>query len=215
MNLEFIISIGIMFSDLTSFSNTNTSQMRLQLPPAVSTTAIASYAIPELIHIALLSLIILPLSVGIYKCFLNFSSDKMHLSDVFYAFKNRNYLHIIGSMAWMGLFQFLWSLLLIIPGVVKALAYCMTPYILADNPKIGCRRALKLSIAMTKGQKGKIFVLYLSFIGWYLLGLIPCGIGVFFLMPYFTATFTELYIKLRQNAFANGLCTPEELYAEP
>jgi uncharacterized membrane protein len=88
----------------------------------------------------------------------------------------------------------------------------MTPFILADNPKIGYKRALKLSMAMTEGQKGAIFVLWLSFIGWFLLGIIVCcGIGDFFLIPYIISTFSELYVKLRANAINNGICTLEEL----
>lgn len=67
-------------------------------------------------------------------------------------------------MAWMYLFTALWSLLLIVPRIIKAISYIMMPFILADNPQIGYDRALKLSMAMTKGHKGAIFVLALSFI---------------------------------------------------
>jgi uncharacterized membrane protein len=66
-------------------------------------------------------------------------------------------------------------------------------------------------MAMTDGQKGAIFVLGLSFIGWALLGALCCLIGDFFLTPYIYSTFTELYIKLRSNALEKGLCTPSEL----
>ncbi|NLM83155.1 MAG: DUF975 family protein [Clostridiales bacterium] len=99
--------------------------------------------------------------------------------------------------------------------LVKVISYSMVPYILADNPRIGARRALRLSIAMTYGYKTKIFLLGLSFAGWILLGIITFGVGLLFLEPYMHATFAELYIVLRANALQNGLCTPEELGLPP
>ncbi len=94
---------------------------------------------------------------------------------------------------------------------IKTVAYSMTPWILADNPQIGYRRALRLSIDMTQGEKGKIFVLDLSFIGWALLAILTVGIGLLFLAPYISATYAELYAVLRRNAVDKGLCTMDEL----
>ncbi len=87
----------------------------------------------------------------------------------------------------------------------------MVPYILADNPKIGHKRAIALSNQMTMGEKWNIFVLDLSFIGWYILGALLMGIGVFFVQPYYDATSAELYLKLREKSLANGITTREEL----
>lgn len=95
--------------------------------------------------------------------------------------------------------------------IIKAISYSMTAFILTDNPHIGYNRALKLSIAMTYGHKWRIFVLGLSFIGWYILGCLAFIVGLIFLTPYIMATYTELYLKLRDEAIKNGLCTPEEL----
>jgi uncharacterized membrane protein len=94
---------------------------------------------------------------------------------------------------------------------IKRISYSMVPYILTDNPKIDYARALKLSIAMTYGYKWRIFVLYLSFLGWFLLGTLAFFVGNMFVMPYFYATDAELYIVLRDNALRNGLGTPYEL----
>jgi uncharacterized membrane protein len=102
-------------------------------------------------------------------------------------------------------------LLLIIPGIVKSYAYSMVPYILADNPNIGYSRAVELSNQMTEGHKFDIFVLELSFIGWYLLGMLLIFVGMLFVRPYEDATKAELYIVLRQNALDNGNCTADEL----
>jgi len=107
-----------------------------------------------------------------------------------------------------------WILLLIvlsIPALIKFYSYRMTPWILADNPQMGYQKALKLSMALTRGQKWPMFVLDLSFLGWWLLGILACGIGVMFVYPYYLATFAELYARLRLQGVNNGLCTMEEL----
>jgi uncharacterized membrane protein len=103
------------------------------------------------------------------------------------------------------------AILLFIPAFIKYFSYRMTPWILADNPAIGYQRALKLSIDLTRGQKWSMFVLELSFLGWWILGALACGVGVFFVMPYYQATQAELYATLRQNGVDNGLCSMEEL----
>jgi hypothetical protein len=98
---------------------------------------------------------------------------------------------------------------------IKRLSYSMTPYILTDNPNIGYDRALKLSMAMTGGQKWRMFVLYLSFIGWGLLALLTAGLGCLFLAPYVAATRAQLYVRLRDSAINGGLTTPEEMNVFP
>ena len=153
----------------------------------------------------------MPLAVGLRKYFIRASQYRVDLKHLFYSFDGDRYLPIVGTMFMQGLFIFLWTLLLIVPGIVKALSYSMVPFILTDNPHIGYDRALKLSRAMTQGEKGNIFVLGLSFLGWLLLAVIPWGLGIPFLLPYIDATFAELYAKLRINALNKGLCSYEEL----
>ena len=99
--------------------------------------------------------------------------------------------------------------------VSKGISYSLVPFILADNPHIGVRRALRLSIVMTHGYKTRIFLLVLSFIGWIILASIPYGLGLLFLEPYIQATLAELYVVLRANALHNGLCDPQELGLPP
>lgn len=151
------------------------------------------------------------LEIGGRKYFVQAQQDNVDMNYIGVAFNRANYWDIIKSMLWRAVFNFLWYLLLIIPGIVKAYAYSMVPYILADNPNIGYKRALKLSMDMTYGHKFSIFVLSLSFIGWILLGVLALFIGVLFVMPYINATFAELYLVLRQDALDRGLCTKEEL----
>lgn len=104
---------------------------------------------------------------------------------------------------------------LMTPAFMKGYAYRMTPWILSENPGIGYKRALKLSMAMTDGHKAGMFGLDLSFIGWSLAGLLACCVGLYFLQPYVVATWAELYGTLRAQALEKGLCTPEELAEAP
>ena len=97
----------------------------------------------------------------------------------------------------VGLYTFLWSLLFIIPGIVKTYAYSMSMYILAENKGKGARECIKESMEMTYGHKMELFVLSLSFIGWSLLGVLTLGIGYIWIIPYMQATFTNAYKSLK------------------
>ena len=126
----------------------------------------------------------------------------------------------LGGMCWHTLWIFLWTLVgmfsFYIPTIMKAFAYSMTPYILANNPKISATNALKLSMRMTKGHKGKLFVLGLSFIGWSMLDLLTLGIlGIVFVGPYMHTTYAGFFIELRNLAVANGAIHPSELEGAP
>jgi|GEM_PF-55668 uncharacterized membrane protein len=108
-----------------------------------------------------------------------------------------------------GLFIFLWALLLIIPGIIAAYSYAMTPYILLENPEMPVLDAISRSKVMMRGNKGRLFCLEISFIGWALLCLITCGIGVLWLYPYMSAAraafFNEVSGKNRRRyEYYNG-----------
>lgn len=151
------------------------------------------------------------LEIGGRRYFIQAAQNDINMDYLGYAFKKDRYLNIIKAMLWKALFTVLWSLLFLIPGIVKSYAYRMVPYILADNPNIGYDRALKLSMQMTEGQKMDIWVLDLSFILWWLAGFAACCIGLIFVTPYIHSTNAELYLVLRQNALNNGMCSYEEL----
>lgn len=140
---------------------------------------------------------------------------RVDIGDLFSAFKKGNYMSIVKTMFMKDLYVFLWSLLFIIPGIIKTYEYKMVPYILAENPGISRERAFEISKNTTYGEKWEMFVLDLSFIGWILLGMVACcGIGVFFLSPYIEATQAELYGALRNKAVVNGFCSPDEIGSE-
>ena len=151
------------------------------------------------------------LEVGGRRFFVKSAQYKDNKKCFSFGFDGQNYMKIVETMLLRSVFTFLWTLLLIIPGIIKSYAYRMVPYILADNPNIGAMEAITLSNEMTMGHKFDMFVLDLSFIGWYFLGSLALGIGVFFVMPYENATNAELYLVLRKNALKNNLCTYEDL----
>lgn len=144
---------------------------------------------------------------GKNKYFLETRKGNSEIKNLFYTFHSKRYLNIIKAMAWRELFIFLWSLLFVIPGIVKAYSYRLVPYLMSENPMLKYDEALKLSMKITDGEKGEMFVLDLSFIGWYLLGLLACCIGVLFVVPYYEATMAELYITLRDKAIETGKIT--------
>jgi len=103
-------------------------------------------------------------------------------------------------------------LLACVPIVIKTLSYSMTQYILASNPNVPATNAIKLSMRMTKGHKGKIFVMWMSFIGWQLLNALTMGIlGIFYVNPYMYASLAGLFVELRSLAVASGVIHPSEL----
>ncbi len=95
------------------------------------------------------------------------------------------------------LYTFLWSLLFIIPGIVKSYSYAMTSYILLDRPELSATDAIKESEKMMNGHKMDLFILDLSFIGWILLSCLTCGILVLYVEPYMMATRSAFYLELK------------------
>ena len=126
-----------------------------------------------------------------------------------------NPLRKIGGILWMALWIFLWYwpsiFTLGILMIVKALSYSMTPYILAECPDVTAKEALKLSIRMTNGHKGKLFVAQLSFIGWILLSMLTLFILMLFHVgPYMSTTMAGYYVELKKEALDKGVIRPEE-----
>lgn len=152
-----------------------------------------------------------PLIVGERRYFIESTQYEFNLNHLGYAFGKGRYLGIVKTMFWRAFLNFWWFLLLIIPGIIKSYSYSMVPYLVAENPNIGASRAVQLSRQMTRGQKFRMFVLDLSFIGWYLLGFIALFVGVLFVTPYVKATKAELYMVLRHKALDEGLTSHEEL----
>lgn len=138
-----------------------------------------------------------PLQVGCNKYFLDASEGNANLGNMGYFFKN-GYMNVVGVQFLTTLFIFLWSLLFIIPGIVKAYSYRMIPYILSEDPYMSFSEAKRLSQQMMDGEKWDAFVLDLSFILWILLSALTLNlVGIFWVEPYVQFTNAELYKTLR------------------
>lgn len=108
------------------------------------------------------------------------------------------------------IWTFLWSLLFVIPGIVKGIAYSQTNYIIAENPSITPSKAIKISKIITKGYKGDLFFMGLSFFGWIILSIFTFGILLFWVEPYMELSFSNAYLVMKNNALQNGSLTEED-----
>lgn len=140
-----------------------------------------------------------PLIVGCNRFFVNSLHTKAEVKDVCYAY-DHNYKNGVKVMFFRDLYTFLWTLLLIIPGIVKSYEYRMIPYLLAEHPDMDRETAFKRSREMMTGNKWKAFVLDISFVLWYLLSVCTCGIlSILYVGPYVNTTCAALYVELRDG----------------
>jgi uncharacterized membrane protein len=140
-----------------------------------------------------------PMSVGLAIFALALSrGQEARLPQIFEGFQKFGVA--LGAYLLMGLFVFLWALLLIIPGIIAAYAYSQTFYIIAEEPGIGPLQAIRKSKEMMRGNKGKLFCLNLRFIGWALLCLLTFGIGFLLLYPYMMISFAKFYDDVAHSA---------------
>lgn len=140
-----------------------------------------------------------PISVGCKRWFLKNRTSKPNIGEVVFTFKN-GYGNVVKTMFLQNLFISLWTLLFIIPGIIKSYEYRMVPYLLSENPNMDWHEALERSREMMKGNKWNVFVLDLSFYGWILLSALTFGIlAIFYVNPYIQLTNAELYVTLCQG----------------
>ena len=150
-------------------------------------------------------LVVMPLSLGFLNAFrrLLVSSDNQILANTLQISFN-GYWRKVWGMLLMYILVFLWSLLLIIPGIIKWFSYAMTPFILEENPELGAQEAIHRSRMMMRGHKFDLFWLYLSFIGWFLLSILTAGIGLLWLTPYVDTSLAAFYEEVKADYALNG-----------
>lgn len=154
-----------------------------------------------------------PLNIGLCIFFLQNLRGNYALSPMTPVIScQEDYVRKLCGYLWMMLWTFLWMLLFIIPGIIKALSYGMTQYILADCPNVRPKDALKLSMRMMEGRKAELFLFFLSFIGWGILALCTAGIvGIFYASPYLNSSLACWYTECRDDALRRGVVTVEQL----
>lgn len=141
-----------------------------------------------------------PIHVGCMKWYLrNRTEDKPKMRALVEVF-SEGYIRIVAIMFLRDLFTFLWALLLIVPGIIKAYEYRMIPYLLAENPDLTISEAFDKTRKIMYGNKMDAFVLDLSFLPWIILAALTCGIlSVVYVAPYMALTNAELYVCLCQG----------------
>ena len=153
--------------------------------------------------LALQILVMNPLEIGIRRYFMEDLYAPCELDRLTYGFRV-NYVNGVVIMLLRTVYIILWSLLLIIPGIIKTYEYRMIPYLLAENPDLTREEAFALSKQMMTGEKWDAFVLDLSFIGWAILSLFTLGlVGIFYGNPYKGLTDAALYMALREKIQQN------------
>lgn len=141
-----------------------------------------------------------PLSYGVAKSFIRVvrkEDEKLNIGEAIVGgFKDDAGRNIIAGIL-VFIFEFLWTLLFIIPGIIKSYAYSMTYYILNDDKQIDANDAITKSREMMRGHKWKLFCLDLSFIGWYIVGCLCFGVGLLWVAPYHEMSRAHFYQELK------------------
>jgi len=140
-----------------------------------------------------------PFALGLAMFFLKIArSQEVKVGVLFQGF---NFFgNALGAYLLMLVFTILWTMLLIVPGIIAAISYSMTYYILQDEPTLGPLEAITRSKNMMMGNKWKYFCLSWRFFGWYLLALLTLGIGMLWVVPYFLTSRARFYEDLKANA---------------
>lgn len=144
------------------------------------------------------ALLLLPLSWGLRVSFLTpAKGEKYKMGEVFDGY--RSFVPVFMTMFLKQIYVLLWSLLLIVPGIVKYYSYSVTEFIMRENPDRKYNDAIEDSMKMMNGYKTKLFMLDLSLIGWFILSCLTLGIGFFFLLPYQQTCHAEFYLRLKEE----------------
>lgn len=151
--------------------------------------------------LALNAFLLNPLRLGAIKYFIEAARGEKKAGDIGligYAFGGGRYKNIVKTLFLRDLYVFFWSLLFLIPGIIKSYEYAMIPYILAERPDLETEKIFALSKRMMSGDKCNVFILDMSFIGWMFIVLFSFGLAsVFYVGPYINMTYAELYEVLK------------------
>lgn len=192
--------------------NITLEELLRQITPAFLFVVILSAIIGLLVGVCVTTLVSNVVMVGNSRYFLENREHKTAFSQLFYGFQGGRYAHTVLVMFLRSLYLFGWYLLLFVPGIIKSYAYMLVPYILAENPELDRKRVFELSEQMMKGHKMEAFLLELSFFGWFVLSAFTGGIlSIFYVNPYWYATFAEFYSAVKADAKHKGVFAESEL----
>lgn len=145
--------------------------------------------------------VLLPLAVGYSNSMrVLLETGDNRLTNNSFSLGFGNWLHVVWGMILSTIYIFLWTLLLIIPGIIKSYSYALTPYILVEHPEMSANEAIEESMRLMDGHKFDLFYLQFSFIGWAILSILSLGLGVFWLIPYQMTAQAAFYRDIKNGA---------------
>lgn len=193
--LLIVLMLGGTAQSSTSQNTDQTPSYTQQAEPINVSVSVGGGAAALLLNILVFNV----LKVGCSSFFLRNACGQASLNNLLDGFRT-DYGKNVLTMFLVRLFTVLWSLLFVIPGIMKAYSYRLVPYILTDMPQLSQKQAMQLSTQLMHGSRWRAFVLDLSFIGWEILNVLTLGIlGLFYVNPYVHATNAELYLALRSQ----------------
>lgn len=172
------------------------------IPKEISSSVFGWYYVLNV----LISIVLIPLNIGVAQNVLAWSrgEDVNKWKVLFGGFNSAKiFFKQVGVVVLNTILCALWTILLVVPGIIKGLAYSMYPYVLRDEPDLSVWQTLEKSEAIMKGYKGKLFLMYLSFVGWFILGAFTFGILYIWLTPYVMTSTVKFYDDVRR-AYYNG-----------
>ncbi|MGN0314704.1 MAG: DUF975 family protein [Fusicatenibacter sp.] len=204
-----IIDVKEQFSELTD----NFSPIRNPIRTTIAAVGFLVVCVLAAVYLLLRIFVFKPLEIGGCRFFVENAYEKTSIGKMLFPFQSGYYSKMVLTMFLRDLYIGLWSLLLVIPGIIKSYEYRMVPYLLADCPELDRTEAFRISREMMYGQKMNAFVLDLSFIGWHLLSACTCNlVGVFFTQPYVNTTNAELFLQLKQDYFGRQSAYSQSTY---
>ncbi|BCN30088.1 DUF975 family protein [Anaeromicropila herbilytica] len=168
---------------------------------------------PFIISLALF-IIYIPLTIGVYIFYLRFTKGNKVTIDMMFDGYRKRFVKAIGLGFMLRLYIFLWSFLLIIPGIIKALSYSMSYYIFDEKEDLSINEVISLSREMMKGYELELFLLNLSFLGWVLLCILTCGLATFWVHPYIHVAKSNFYLKVKKEYYDKELISAEGYYQD-
>lgn len=198
MGLLAAMTTGAMASGSGSRQYATDPQGFTSLDPRIASWSYFVLAVIVLISIAISIFVMNPLEAGAQAWFLRVQTeDGSEKGSIRNAYSHENYMRNVETIFFRDLFICLWSLLLVVPGIIKAYEYYFVPFLLADHPDMSGTDILNLSREMTAGRKFDLFVLDLSFILWFLLAAVTFNLsGIFYSFPYMFETRALMYADL-------------------
>ncbi len=199
--LPFLIGAGNNYVNLYVKRNTDGISDMLYLSPAMFNLF---WIMP------IVSLLLYPITVALSGYYTNCLRNNEFKSQYVYTSASNNYIKFLLTEIIRNIFVSLWSILLLVPGIIKGLSYSMTRYIICDNPTLSSTEAIEISKRITKGFKGDILLMYLSFIPWLILVTATFSIASIYVIPYMGITEAMFYENLKKHAIETGVATPNE-----